>query len=157
MANYTEEQKNRIREMPAAVLLNSIIADPGSAIVGMREFMAGEKFISDASVNFPGNALIQDLSKNINLPKMEEVVRPMFSLGDLNAIRTECQRRIRDGLMTLAQDHEADQFKAFLVSLAEKVVNAAGEGFFGTKGQRVSQNEQQYIDSLKQQLSSSMP
>lgn len=35
MANYTDEQKNKIVEMPAAVLLDAIMADVGSAIVGM--------------------------------------------------------------------------------------------------------------------------
>ena len=54
MANYTDEQKSRIMQMPAAVLLDAIIADAGSAVVGIREFMAGEKFFSDAGGLYPG-------------------------------------------------------------------------------------------------------
>jgi hypothetical protein len=152
MANYTDEQKSRIMQMPAAVLLDAILADAGSAVVGIREFMAGEKFFSDAGSLYPGNALIQDMLRNVDLPKLEETVRPLFSLGDLKAVHAECQKRISDGLAVLANDAEANQFKAFLVALADKVVNAAGEGFFGNRGARVSANEAAFMNQLKQQL-----
>src|SRR2546430_584701 len=65
MTNYTGEQKRNIMQMPAAVLLSAILADSGSAVVGMREFMAGEKFISEAGTMFAGNSLIQDMIKNM--------------------------------------------------------------------------------------------
>jgi hypothetical protein len=109
-------------QMPAAVLLDAILADAGSAVVGIREFMAGEKFFSDAGSLYPGNALIQDMLRNVDLPKLEETVRPLFSLGNLKAVHAECQRRISDGLAVLANDAEANQFKAFLVALADKVL-----------------------------------
>ena len=152
MTNYTDEQKNSIMQMPAAVLLEAMMADSGSAVVSMREFMAGEKFVSEAGSLYPRNALIQEMSKNVNLPKLEEVVKHVFSLGDRNAMHAECQRKIDAGLTVLANDEEANQFKAFLVEIAEKVVNAAGKGFFGNREARVSVNEAAYMNQLKQQL-----
>lgn len=152
MTTYTDEQKNSIMQMPAAVLLDAMMADSGSAVVSMREFMAGEKFVSDAGSLYPRNALIQEMTKNVSMPKLEEIVKHVFSLGDHNAMHAECQRKIDAGQIVLAHDEEADQFKAFLVALADKVVSAVGEGFFGNKGAGVSVNEAAYMNRLKQQL-----
>jgi hypothetical protein len=152
MAYYTDEQKNSIVQMPAAILLEAMAADSGNPVVSMREFMAGEKFISEAGSLFPHNALIQDMVKDVNLPKLEEVVKYTLSLGDRNAMQAECLRKIDSGLTVLARDEEANQFKSFLVALAEKVVSASGEGFFGNRGARVSTKEAAYIDQLKRQL-----
>jgi hypothetical protein len=152
MASYTEDQKRTIMEMPAAVLLSAILADAGSAVVGMREFMAGEKFFSEAATMYPRNALIQDMVQNVQLPELEKIVQPLLSIGNLDSIRAECQKKISTGLIVLAHDQEAEQFKTFLVALADKVVNAAGEGFFGNRGARVSTNEATYMNQLKQQL-----
>ncbi len=135
MINYTDEQKSKIMQMPAAVLLESMLADAGSAIVSMREFVAGEKFITDARAQFPRNALIQDMTRDVSLPKMEEIIQHVFTLGDLNTMRMDCQKKINAGLAVLAHDEEANQFKAFLVALAERVVGAAGEGFLAIVGQ----------------------
>jgi hypothetical protein len=152
MASYSEQQKSSIMEMPAAVMLSAIVADPGSAITGMREFMAGEKFFSEAGTMYPGNALIQDMVRDVHLPELEKAVQPILSLGKLDDVRAECQKKISTGLMMLEQDQESEQFKMFLLSLADKVVNAAGEGFFGNRGARVSTNEAAYMEQLKQQL-----
>lgn len=152
MASYNDEQKRSIMEMPAAVLLSAIVADSGSAIVGMREFIAGEKFISEAGTTYRSNALIQEMVKDVHLPELEKVVQPVLSLGNLDGIRAECRKKIDAGLTVMAHDQEADQFKTFLVALAEKVVNASGEGLFGNRGERVSANEAAYMAQLKQQL-----
>ena len=63
-----------------------------------------------------------------------------------------CSEKINDGLSVLANDEEANQFKAFLLALADNVVNAAGEGFFGNRGERESAKEAEYLNQLKQQL-----
>lgn len=152
MVTYTDDQKNRIMQMPSAVLLSAMVADKGSAVVGMREFMAGEKFISEASTMYPNNSLVQAMARNSNFPNLEQAAKPIFSSKDTNAIRQESQKKIQDGLATLANDNEAREYKAFLVALAEKVTNAAGEGFFGNKGAKVSPDEAAYINRLKQQM-----
>jgi len=153
MINYTDELKRNIMQMPGAVLLSAILADTGSAVVGMREFMAGENFISEAGTKYPGNSLIQYMIKNVQLPELEKMIQPVLSIGNADKIRAECQKKISDGVASLApHDQEAEQFKAFLVTLAEKVVNAAGEAFFGNRGTRVSANEAAYMNQLKQQL-----
>lgn len=152
MTNYTDEQKNSIMQMPAAVLLDAMMADSGSAVVGMREVAAGEKFISEAGSLYPRNALIQHMEENVDLPKLEEIVKHIFAHGDRNAMHAECLRKIRSGLTVLVNDDEAREFKAFLLALAEKVVSATGEGFFGNKGAKVSVNEAAYMNQLRQQL-----
>ncbi len=153
MTNYTDEQKSRIMQMPAAVLLESMQVDAGSAVVGMREFVAGEKFITDVSAQFPRNALIQSIAREANLPKLEEIVQHLFTHGDSQTMHADSQKKISAGLAVLAHDEEANQFKAFLVALAERVVEAAGEGFFGNRGAKVSPHEAAYIQQLKRQLS----
>jgi hypothetical protein len=152
MANYTDEQKSKIEQMPVAVLVDAIVADPGSALVGMREFLVGEKFMTEAGTTYPHNGLIRDLLQNLNLPKLEEIVKPILSIGKLDEIRTQCRQRISDGMAVLANDEEANQFKAFLIALGDKVVNAAGEGFFGNRGDRESANEAAFMNQLRQRL-----
>jgi hypothetical protein len=152
LASYTDEQKNRIMQMPATVLLSSIIADGGSAIVGMSEFMAGEKFITDTGAKYPGNALILDMVKSVDLPKLEEIVKPVLSIGDMDGVRAECQKKIGAGAAVLANDTEANQFKEFLLALSDKVMNASGNGFFGNRGEKVSAKEAAYMQQLKRQL-----
>lgn len=154
MTSYTGEQREKIMQMPAAVLLGSILADEGSAVVGMREFIAGEKFISEAGGSYAGNSLVESMAKNVNLPKLEEAIKPVLSIGNIDGVRSECQQKINDGLAVLGHDNEAAQFKAFLVALAEKVVNASGEGFFGNRGATVSANETAFVDQLKRNLNS---
>lgn len=152
MANYTDEQMNRIMQMPPAVISEAILAGGGRTVISMRAFLVGEKFVSEAGYLYPRNVLIQEIIKNVNLPKLEEAVKHIFLLGDRIAMRVECQRKISAGLAVLAYDEEADQFKAFLVAIAEKVVNAAAEGFFGKQGMRVSVYEAAYVYQLEQQL-----
>lgn len=152
MTNYTDEQMNSIIQMPGAVLSYAILAGGGSPIINMRAFLVGEKFVFEAGSLYPRNALIQEMIKNVNLPKLEEVVKHIFLLGDRNAMRAEYQRKIDAGLAGLAHNEEANQFRAFLVAIAEKVVNAAREGFFGKQGARVSVYEAAYVKQLEQQL-----
>src|SRR5947209_6861057 len=92
MTNYTNEQMNSIIQMPAAVLAYAILAGGGSPVVSMRAFLVGEKFVSEAGFLYPRNALVQEMIKNVNLPKLEEIVKHIFLLGDRNAIRAECQQ-----------------------------------------------------------------
>ncbi len=119
--------------------------------------MAGEKFISEAGAQYPANALIQDMPKNVNHPKLEEAFKPILSIGDLSGVRAECEKKISAGLADLANDSEASEFKAFLVALAEKVVSATGEGFFGNRGEKVSAKEATFVDQLKRQLGITAP
>ncbi len=152
MTNYTDEQRNAIMEMPPAVLQSAMVADPGSKVANMREFFSGEKFISEAASTYPRNGLILYMLKNVNLPRVDEGIKHMFSLGNPAAMQSECQRKIDDGLAVIANDEEGRQFKVFLLHLAENVVNAAADGFFGNQGDKVSPKEAAYVEQLKQKL-----
>jgi hypothetical protein len=152
MTNYTDEQMDRIIQMPAAILSEAILAGGGRPVISMRAFLVGEKLVSEAGSLYPCNVLILEMIKNVNLPKLEEAVKHIFLLGDRNAMRAECQRKIGAGLVVLAQDEEANQFKAFLMAIAEKVVNAAAEGLFGKQGIRASAYEDAYLHQLEQRL-----
>ncbi len=152
MTSYTEEQRGKIMQMPAAVLLRSMLADANGPIVTMREFLAGETFISNAGKMYPNNALIQYLMNNLNLPTLQKTFQNLFALGDRTAMEKECHQKLLDGLAVLGNDTEASQFKSFLIGVAEQVVSAAGGGLLGTSGPKVSQAEAAYVQQLKQML-----
>jgi hypothetical protein len=129
-----------------------MLADAGSKVASIQEFFAGVQFISQSARNYPQNRLVQGVLGNVNPAKIEESFKHVFTLGDIGKMRFECERKIDAGVMALANDEEGNQFRAFLVRLAETVVNAAAGGFFGTKGEKVSPQEMAYVEQLKQKL-----
>ena len=73
-------------------------------------------------------------------------------MGDKTKTRSEVENKISKGASSLAKDDEGNQFKAFLVQLAEVVVNSTSGGLLGTQGAKVSPQETEFINKLKQKF-----
>jgi hypothetical protein len=64
-------------------------------------------------------------------------------------------QHLRDAIALLkekASDEEVDEYRKFVVGLAERVAEARKEGFLGLSGERVSDAERSAIDEVKAAL-----
>jgi hypothetical protein len=150
---YSKDQQEAISQLPSAVLLGAMLADPGSKITDVREFMAGEHFISQSAKNFSQNKLVQDVVKSTGAERIESGVKSILAIGDKSKMKSECEDKISKGVSVLAKDEEGNQFKTFLLNLADVVVNSTRGGLLGTQGAKVSPNEAEFVNNLKQKLS----
>jgi hypothetical protein len=153
MTTYSKDQHDAISQLPSAVLLGAMLSDPGSKITEVREFMAGEHFISQSAKKFPDNKLVQEIVKTTGAERIESGVKNILAIGDKGKIKSECEHKIDQGSSALAKDEEGAQFRTFLVNLAEVVVNKTRGGLLGTQGPRVSPQEEQFVSNLKQKFS----
>jgi hypothetical protein len=69
-------------------------------------------------------------------------------------------RNLREAVELLdrkAEASEVEQYKRFVVDLAERVAEAHREGFLGLSGERVSDSERAAIDEIAETLGTSSP
>lgn len=152
MGSYTPEQLAQIETLPSAVILAAMMVEVHGPIAAFREVAAGMKFIHQAKTVFPNNALIQGVPEDASLATSHAHHIEVSTTDERAAARAKIQAEMDAGLALLADDVEAYEFKAFLVHIAEKVIEAAGSGLFGS-GERISPAEQTFVQTLKQRLS----
>lgn len=63
--------------------------------------------------------------------------------------RLEELKRVAEIVDRKAQPEEAREFKQFLYDLAYKVADAAGEGFWGDWGNKISEQEKKFLEKLR--------
>lgn len=146
MADYTEEELSRIAAATEAVLVGAVLSDISGPIATVKEFMAGGSVIGEARKRYPDNKLIQrvpDQIADVNIDQGNE--------EQLQQFRAEIAWTIDNGLAVLLDDEEGRQYAAFLVAIAEGVINAAGQGLLGG-GVKVSPGEAQFLRALKERL-----
>jgi hypothetical protein len=151
MTQYTAEQKARLMELPEDVVVATMLADTSGPIGELRERFAGMKAIGDTQQVYPHNALIQSIPRNTYLKQAVAELIPTTE-QDRDSSRMLVQQRIDEACSLLSNDAEAQEFKRFLVNIAQKVAEAAGSGWSGGGTQKVSQAEAEYIQALKNRL-----
>jgi hypothetical protein len=151
MAQYTPEQLTILTALPSEVMMAAMLADLSGPIAAFREVAAGMKFINEAKIRFPTNQLIQGVSQDPASASSHGQHLELSTPEEIEAGKVELQRRIDQALSLLANDAEAQEFKEFLVHIAEQVVSAAGTGLFGS-GVKVSEAEARFVDFLKHHL-----
>jgi hypothetical protein len=145
IASFTPEEQVLVREVIPLVGLAVATAGNSGIIGTFKEAVAVARGMTDAATQYPQNELIQSLIKDLsqNRPTM-----PSYSSTQPNVqqqIKSDALEKCRQVVALLSQKantQEASDFKRWIISVSEKVANAAKEGgFLGFGGQRVSEAE----------------
>ena len=139
--DYTDEEWSLLIEGPTSAGLLVIQADRGGTI---RESFSMAKAYADARKEHGASQLLDDVTS-----EKPEVDRTRFESAE--DLRTSLLQHIRDAVSLLqekATPEEVDDYRRFLMNVANRVAEAHREGFMGMSGERVSEAEQQAVDEI---------
>ena len=139
--DYTDEEWSLLIEGPTSAGLLVIQADRGGTI---RESFSMAKAYTDARKEHGASQLLDDVTS-----EKPEVDRTRFESAE--DLRTSLLQHIRDAVSLLqekATPEEVDDYRRFLMNVANRVAEAHREGFMGMSGERVSEAEQQAVDEI---------
>jgi len=140
-ADYTEEEWKLLCEAPTSAGMLVIQADRGGTI---RESFSMAKAYTDARKEHGASQLLDDVTS-----EKPEVDRTRFESAE--DLRTSILQHIRDAVSLLQEKstpEEVDDYRRFLMNIANRVAEAHREGFLGMSGERVSEAEQQAVDEI---------
>ena len=139
--DYTDEEWNLLLKGPTSAGLLVVQADRGGTI---RESFSMAKAYTDARKEHGASQLLDDITS-----EKPEVDRTRFESAE--DLRTSLLQHIRDAVSLLqekATTEEVDDYRRFLMNVANRVAEAHREGFLGMSGERVSEAEQQAVDEI---------
>ena len=151
-ADFTEEEWERLGRAPLVAGMAISIADPGGPIEALKETSAALRTIIEAAQSGSHGEFVQALAADV-AEKARQRHSPMagFKAKGANA-REEILdelRAVNALLVEKTTPEETDQFREWLKSAAQSAALAAKEGgFLGFGAERVSENEQQMLDTL---------
>jgi hypothetical protein len=144
-SQFNAEEWDRVAQAPALAALMVMLADRDGAI---RESIALGKAYAEARRD-AGSELIEQLLASP--PQVDPA-----SLGPRDQAREQLPVRIREALRTVeekATPEEAEQYRSFILRVADVVAHAAkGGGVLGIGGKQVSEHEQAVLDELSREL-----
>jgi hypothetical protein len=144
-SEFNAEEWESVARAPALAALMVMVADRGGAI---RESVALGKAYAEAR-RAGGSELIEQLVSSP--PQLDPA-----SLGQPDQLRQQLPERIREAVGLVgekATPEEAEQYKHFILQLADVVAHAAKEGgVLGIGGKEVSEAEQTVLDELGREL-----
>jgi hypothetical protein len=156
-ADFTDEEWARLGRAPLVAGMAISLADPGGPIEAVKEVSASLKTILDAAQSGDHGELVDGVAKDT----AERAKHRENPLGDFKPKGTLAAEEILDELRAVntlvsekATPEEADQFRQWLLSAAQRAADAAKEGgFMGFHAERVSEGEQKMLDKLGEVLS----
>lgn len=128
-------------------------ADGGGMVNSLRENKAAADYITDSRKEFADNAIVQQLvasltpggGDGLDEAGLQEAMQLALAPDTL-------MQHIGQLSTTLNQMQDGFGVKQFIYGLAETIANAAGTQRFGG-GEKVSANEQEWLDALDAWLS----
>jgi hypothetical protein len=144
-SEFNAEQWETVARAPALAALMVMVADRGGAI---RESIALGKAYAEARRD-GGSELIEQLVSSP--PQLDP-----SSLGPPDQLREQGPERIREAVRAVEEKgtpEEAEQYRSFILRVADVVAHAAKEGgVLGIGGKEVSEQEQAVLDELGREL-----
>jgi hypothetical protein len=144
-ADFTEEEWKTVLEAPPSAGLIVIASDRGGSI---RESFSMAKAYTEARKQHGESQLLDEL---VNAkPEMDHT-----RYKTPEELKEACLQHVRDAVALLqskATAEEVDEYKKFILGLAQRVAEARKEGFMGLSGERVSEDEQQAIGEISSAL-----
>jgi hypothetical protein len=145
-SEFNAEQWSHIVSAPALAALRVIAADRGGTI---RESLSLARAYQEARQR-GGSELLDELVASAPELDRQELRSP-------EALREQTDQRLREALELLAQratSEEVEDYKRFVLGVADTVAHAHREGgFLGIGGKEVSEREQAVLDELAATLS----
>ena len=144
-ADFTEEEWKSVLEGPPSAGLIVIASDRGGSI---RETFSMAKAYTEARKEHGESELLDDL---VNAkPEMDHT--RYHSPEELKQASLKNITEAVDLLRSKATPEELDEYKKFIVGLANRVAEARKEGFLGLSGERVSDDERGAIQEIETAL-----
>jgi hypothetical protein len=144
-ADFTEEEWKTILEAPPSAGLIVILSDRGGSI---RETFSMAKSYTEARQKHGESELLDDIVS----AKPETDRSRAGSPDELKQHNLDNLRQAIAVLKSKAGDEEVEEYKKFILGLAEHVAEARKEGFLGLTGERVSDAERAAIGEIEAAL-----
>jgi hypothetical protein len=141
-ADFTEEEWKTILEAPPSAGLIVILSDRGGSI---RETFSMAKAYTEARQQHGESKLLDEVAAA--KPEMDR-----SRAGSPEELKQHNLDNVRQGIATLrgkATDEEVEEYRKFVLGLAERVAEARKEGFLGLSGERVSDAERAAIAEIE--------
>lgn len=152
IANYTPEEVNLLREVVPLAGFAVAVAGNSGIIGTFKEAAAAVHGLIEGAAQYPQDELIQSLVKNLREKRLPMPSYSPTEAGVQEKIKKDALEKCRQAIALLSQKatpQEASDFKQWIVTVSEKVANAAKEGgFLGFGGQRVSEAETAMLKEL---------
>jgi len=150
--DFTAEEWNRICRAPFMAGLAVVAASPSGPFGVIKEMFAVGKMLAEVNTQGASNELVKALVADLESGTCEQSVPAELQSKGPDQIRgfaIESCRQAAALIEQKAKPEEARGFKQWLVSVAQKVSEAAKEGgFLGFNGTQVSDKETATIEEL---------
>jgi hypothetical protein len=144
-ADFTDEEWDLILEAPPAAGLLVITSDRGGSV---RESFSMAKAYAEARQQHGESELLDEI-----VNAKPEVDRTRAHSPD--ELKQRSLQHLRDAIALLKQkasDEDADEYRKFILNLANRVAEARKEGFLGLSGDRVSEQERTALAEIESAL-----
>jgi hypothetical protein len=144
-ADFTEEEWKTVLEAPPSAGLLVIASDRGGSI---RETFSMAKAYTEARKQHGDSELLDEVVGA--KPEMDH-----SRYHSPEELKQACLKHLSDAVALLsdkATPEEVDEYKKFIVGLANRVAEARKEGFLGLSGDRVSDEERGAIQEIEAAL-----
>ena len=148
--DFTEEEWKLVLQGPTSAGLLVVASDPGGSI---RESFSMAKAYAEARQQQGESELLDAITSA--KPEVDKA-RPRSS----EELKEHALQHLRDALSLLEQKatpDEVEDYKRFIVNLAERVAEARKEGFLGLSGERVSPDERAAVEQIAEALGTEAP
>jgi hypothetical protein len=144
-SDFTEDEWKQVLEAPPSAGLIVIASDRGGSV---RESFSMAKAYTEARKEHGESELLDEV---VNAkPEMD---RTRYHLPE--ELKEASLGHIRDAVALLeekATPEELEEYKKFIVNLANRVAEARKEGFMGLSGERVSEDERSAVAEIEAAL-----
>lgn len=140
-ADFTEEEWKLVLEGPPSAGLIVIASDRGGSI---RESFSMAKAYTEARKQHGESQLLDEIASA--KPEMDHT-----RYHSPDELKQASLKHITDAVALLkskASSEELDEYKKFILGLAQRVAEARKEGFMGLSGDRVSDDEKTAIGEI---------
>jgi hypothetical protein len=151
-ADFTEAEWERLGRAPIVAAMAITLADPGGPIEAIKESSAAVKTVLEAAQGDQYGAFVREVAADV----AEKARHRQSPMGGFKVSGAQAREQILDELRAVnallvdkASQEEADQFREWLKTAAQRAAAAAKEGgFLGFRAERVSEGEQQMLETL---------
>jgi hypothetical protein len=155
-ADFTAEEWNQIRRAPFMAGLAVVAASPSGPFGVVKEMFAVGKMLAEVKTQGSSNDLVKALVADLEASAKEQSAPAELKGKGPDEIKSYAIESLRQAAALIekkAKPEEAQGFKQWLVSVGQKVSEAAKEGgFLGFGGTQVSEQEAATIKELSTAL-----
>ncbi|MCE1247945.1 MAG: hypothetical protein LWY06_14980 [Firmicutes bacterium] len=155
LEEYTQEERQDIFLAPFYSYFLASASD-GGIIAAAREFAEFDRVMVDSLEQLKGNKLVEASFWNLDSEaKRKDAHQKIKTEGqNFEAVKQEFFPLIKRAVeitKTKACKKDAGEYLYFIYDIADRVVNASGEGFLGT-GEKVSPKEKEFLEEFRNLL-----